>query len=107
MQPLKMLRYASNVVDHGVIIFNQYAFALRKPMAEMIGAEYPRTLRFQRTSDVLITAEMLAVTVHQQRQKARSVMAPVMHGNIAMPTFDKADLLFRHRIFSSERSYSA
>ncbi|MNH29712.1 hypothetical protein D3C79_899620 [compost metagenome] len=98
---LKMLYYAANVVDYGIVILNQYALALRQPMAEMVGAKHPCALCLQRARHILITAKMLAVTVYQQRQKARPFMAPVMHRNIALATFDKANLLFRHSIFSS------
>ncbi|MNC63286.1 hypothetical protein D3C75_1133950 [compost metagenome] len=45
VQCLKMLNYAVNVVDHGIKILNQYAFALRQPMAKVVGAEYPCALR--------------------------------------------------------------
>ncbi|MNH20564.1 hypothetical protein D3C79_803400 [compost metagenome] len=101
VQLLKMHHYAVNVVDYRVIILNQDALALRQPVAEMVGAEHACALCLQRTRHVLITAEVLAVTVYQQRQKARPIVAPVMYRNVALVTFDKANLLFRHRIFSS------
>ncbi|SUI39559.1 Uncharacterised protein [Serratia marcescens] len=78
-----MADHALHVVDHGVIIFDQHALALRQAVAEMVGAEHPRALRLQRARHVLIAAEVLAVAVYQQRQIARLVVSPVVHGDVA------------------------